>query len=84
MKKNNLNIILEDKKNDFFYEKNKPNLKKIEFLSELYLNPLLKENIQALILGCSHYPLIQEVLRKKLNPKIRIIDPSSALIKKFL
>ena len=26
MKKNNLNIILEDKKNDFFYEKNKPNL----------------------------------------------------------
>ena len=26
MKKNNLNIILEDQKNDFFYQKNKPSI----------------------------------------------------------
>ena len=64
-------------------EKNKLNFKKINFLSDLYLYPLLKENIQELILGCSHYPLIYSVLRNKLNPNINIIDPSLSLIKKF-
>ncbi len=64
-------------------EKNKLNLKKINFLSDFYLAPLLNKNIQELILGCSHYPLIFDILRKKVNPDINIIDPSLALIKKF-
>ena len=50
---------------------------------DLYLRPLLKKNIQELILGCSHYPLIYDFLRKKINSNIRIIDPSEALIKEF-
>ena len=49
----------------------------------MYLRPLLNKNIQELILGCSHYPLIYDFLRKKINPNIKIIDPSEALIKKF-
>ena len=52
-------------------------------LSDLYLRPLLNKNIQELILGCSHYPLIYDLLRKKIDPNIKIIDPSEALIKKF-
>ena len=47
------------------------------------ITPLIKENIQELILGCSHYPLIYDFLRKKVNSNIKIIDPSEALIKKF-
>jgi len=49
----------------------------------MYLEPLLNKNIQELILGCSHYPLIYDFLRKKINSNIKIIDPSEALIKKF-
>ncbi len=64
-------------------ENNKINLKRINFLSDSYLSPLLKKNIQELILGCSHYPLIYDVLRNKVDPNINIIDPSTALIKKF-
>jgi len=64
-------------------EKEQLDLKKINFLSDLYLTPLLKRNIEELILGCSHYPLIYEVLRNKLDPNIKIIDPSVALIKNF-
>jgi len=41
------------------------------------------ENIEELILGCSHYPLIYDFLRKKVKSNIKIIDPSEALIKKF-
>ena len=64
-------------------EKEKLNFMKLNNLSELYLKPLLNKNIEELILGCSHYPLIYDFLRKKINSNIKIIDPSVALIKNF-
>ena len=64
-------------------EKEELNLKKLDYLSDLYLRPLLNKNIEELILGCSHYPLIYDFLRKKLDSNIKIIDPSESLIKKF-
>jgi len=64
-------------------EKEKLNLDKLNSLSDLYLRPLIKKNNEELILGCSHYPLIYDILRKKLDSNIKIIDPSEALIKKF-
>ena len=64
-------------------EKEKLNHNKLNYLSDLYLRPLLNRNIEELILGCSHYPLIYDFIRKKLKSNIKIIDPSEALIKKF-
>ena len=64
-------------------EKEKLDFFKLNNLSDLYLKPLLNKNIEELILGCSHYPLIYDFLRKKINSKIKIIDPSEALVKKF-
>jgi len=64
-------------------EKEKLDFNNLNYLSDLYLKPLLNKNIEELILGCSHYPLIYDFLRKKLDPEIKIIDPSEALIKKF-
>ena len=64
-------------------EKTNLNFNKLNYLSDLYINPLLKENVEEIILGCSHYPLIYEVLKNKINSNIRIIDPSSALVYKF-
>ena len=64
-------------------EREELNLNKLNFLSDLYLRPLLNKNVQELILGCSHYPLIYDILRKKIDSNIKIIDPSEALIKKF-
>ena len=64
-------------------EKEKLNHNRINYLSDLYLRPLINENIEELILGCSHYPLIYDFLRKKIDSNIKIIDPSIALIKKF-
>ena len=64
-------------------EKDKINFNKLNYLADLYLRPLLNENIEELILGCSHYPLIYDFLRKKIDSNIKIIDPSEALIKKF-
>ena len=64
-------------------EKEKLNYDKLDYLSDLYLRPLLNNNIEELILGCSHYPLIYNFLRKKIDSKIKIINPAEALIKKF-
>ena len=64
-------------------EKDKINFNKLNYLADLYLRPLLNENIEELILGCSHYPLIYDILRKKIDSNIKIIDPSEALIEKF-
>ena len=64
-------------------EKIKPNLNKLNYLSDLYLNPLLKKDIEEIILGCSHYPLIYKLLKNKMPLNIRIIDPSVALVNKF-
>jgi len=64
-------------------EKETLDFNKLNYLSDLYLRPLLNKNIEELILGCSHYPLIYDFLRKKLDANIKIIDPSVALIKKF-
>ncbi len=64
-------------------EKENLNIDKLNYLSDLYLRPLINKNIEELILGCSHYPLIYELLRKKIDSKIKITDPSEALIKKF-
>ena len=61
-------------------EKTYIDYKKINYLSDLYLRPLLKNNVNEIILGCSHYPLIGEILRKKILSDIKIIDPSIALI----
>ncbi len=64
-------------------EKEKLDFIKLDKLTDLYLKPLLNKNIEELILGCSHYPLIYDFLRKKIDSNIKVIDPSKALIKKF-
>jgi len=64
-------------------EKEKINFEKLNYLADSYLKPLLNKNIQELILGCSHYPLIYDFLRKKIDSNIKIIDPSESLIKRF-
>ena len=64
-------------------EKIRLNLNKLNYLSDLYINQLLKKHIEEIILGCTHYPLIYDVLKNKIPSNIRIIDPSVALVNKF-
>ena len=65
-------------------EKNTVDIKKLNYLSELYLEPLLKKNVEQLILGCSHYPLIKEILENpdELNLDITNIKNITIIILK--
>jgi len=48
-----------------------------------YLAPLRQKQIDALILGCTHYPLLESVIRASLQKRVRIIDSPSVLLKQI-
>jgi len=52
------------------------------YLSNL-LKPLLKRNIDHLVLGCTHYPFLTPLLEKIIPPNIKIIDPAPAVVKQL-
>jgi glutamate racemase len=43
-----------------------------------YLNPLLARDVEAVILGCTHYPLLKRLARK-LAPKVKIISQDEVI-----
>ena len=52
-----------------------------------YLHPLKTRQIDTLILGCTHYPLLKKVIQKKAGKRVHLIDSSisvAANIKAYL
>lgn len=45
-----------------------------------YLKPLQKENIDTLILGCTHYPHLNKILRERTGPDVVFIDPAEEAV----
>jgi glutamate racemase len=41
-----------------------------------YLEPLLKQEIDTLVHGCTHYPLLEPVLRSLLPSQVKLVDPA--------
>lgn len=39
-----------------------------------YLRPVLAEDVDSLVLGCTHYPLLKPLLRDVVGPQVRLID----------
>ncbi len=54
---------------------------------EMYLKPLMEENIDTLILGCTHYPIIYDIFNQILDYNVTLIDPgkcTARYVKKIL
>jgi glutamate racemase len=47
-----------------------------EQVARIYLKPLIEKRIDTLILGCTHYPLIKNILQKVVDSDVRIVDTS--------
>jgi glutamate racemase len=43
-------------------------------VAERYLSPLKKAKVDTLILGCTHYPLLKQVIRKVMGEHVRLVD----------
>jgi glutamate racemase len=48
-----------------------------------YLKPLLNKNIDALVLGCTHYPILKKEIKKIAGKKIKIISQDEIIPKKL-
>ncbi len=42
-----------------------------------YLAPLIAQNIDTLVLGCTHYPLLKKTLQQVLGPQVQLIDSAA-------
>ena len=47
-----------------------------------YLSPLKTKQIDSLILGCTHYPLLKDIIQQKIGKRVRVIDSSVAVTSK--
>ena len=44
-----------------------------------WVEPMLAQNIDALVLGCTHYPFVIPLLERICGPGVRVIDPAPAV-----
>ena len=51
---------------------------------ERYLAPLLDEGIDTLVLGCTHYPLLEPVIRRIAGDEVRLVDPAHAVAERVV
>lgn len=49
-----------------------------------YLSPLRNTNVDTLILGCTHYPLLANVIQRYMGNKTRIIDSAASVIRRVI
>jgi len=46
--------------------------------ADLYLGSLRRSGIDTLILGCTHYPLLREVIAATMGPSVQLVDSATA------
>lgn len=47
-----------------------------EEVARRYLDELLREDIDSLILGCTHYPLLRSLIRKIVGESVNLVNPA--------
>ncbi len=62
-------------------ESGKLDSKEMVDLLKIYIEPMLKQNIDYLVLGCTHYPYLIPMLSKMLPKHVKIIDSGLAVAK---
>ncbi len=48
------------------------------FVAEEYLGPFKREDIDCLILGCTHYPILRSVIQQAIGEDVRLVDSGEA------
>ncbi len=50
-----------------------------EAIARRYLEPLLEKGIDTLVLGCTHYPLLKNLIRRVAGENVRLVDSAEAV-----
>lgn len=54
-----------------------------EEVAKIYLEPFQQGAVDALILGCTHYPLLEGVIKKTCGPAVTLVNSASAIALKL-
>ena len=49
-------------------------------IAQEYLAPLLQQQIDTLVYGCTHYPYLAPILRKLLPEAVKLVDPAVSVV----
>lgn len=52
-------------------------------LVEQYVRPLLEKGADTIVLGCTHYPFLSEVIQDIAGPDVTVIDPAVAVAREL-
>lgn len=58
-----------------------------ELTAEKYLTELMEHDVDALVLGCTHYPILKYTIKKVVGPNVQLINPAfhtAKILKKIL
>ena len=53
-----------------------------DLVARMYLQELISRDIDTLVLGCTHYPLLSKCIKTIVGEDIRIVDPANATSRK--
>ncbi len=56
---------------------------KTRALIALYVEPLLEQGVDTLVLGCTHYPFLAPLIQEIAGSSVAIIDPSAAIAREL-
>ncbi|EJX02010.1 glutamate racemase, partial [gut metagenome] len=48
-----------------------------------YIDPLLTQGVDTLVLGCTHYPFLTPAIRRIAGPEVTLIDPAPAVARQL-
>lgn len=51
----------------------------VEAVARQYLTPLMKRGIDTLILGCTHYPILQPAIRRVVGKDVKLVNSARAV-----
>ncbi|MCC7501245.1 MAG: glutamate racemase [Flavobacteriales bacterium] len=57
---------------------------KTETMLRGWLEPMVAREIDALVLGCTHYPMVQPLIERIVGPDVRVIDPAPAIARRVV
>jgi glutamate racemase len=54
----------------------------VENLVKQYVNPLINQNVDQLVLGCTHYPLFLDIIQAVVGQGVAVIDSAEAVARR--
>ncbi|MEJ2689901.1 MAG: glutamate racemase [Deltaproteobacteria bacterium] len=55
------------------------NKRETKMILRRYLDPLKRQQVDTLVLGCTHYPLLKHLIQPRIGMQVKVIDSSQAV-----